>query len=463
MADINYDDERFTQVEEAKQQALTENEQIYGGMINEAQQYYQAQIDASKEWANKQSSLQQENTDFTIEQIEQQKEQTKKDYTKEQSGAYADWQKESNKYGVNAEELAAGGLAGTGYGESSQVRMYNTYQNRVVTARESYNLAILNYNNAIKEAQLQNNSALAEIAYTALQQQLELSLAGFQYENELVLAQANQKTQIENTYYNRYQDVLNQMNTENALAEQARQYNQNYELQMKEYEEGVRQFNEQLERLKEQDAQENMRAIQELELKKAQLEEEKRQFDIEAGQTSANGKSGSSVTGRFLSSGVLTDAKNVADAAAAQINKSKTTTSSVPGKLLDNAVKEINEKLEKSTTANESTKRNSTTGSAGTTKTESTGAYEFGTPYYRGSYNPDREVYGTFSNGYQPKGISGHGRLSKTGDTEEVTTVIQYGANAGKKQVLRQNIWIAEDGTKWLWNGVKNSYQEYKE
>lgn len=39
MADINYDDERFTQVEEAKQQALTENEQIYGGMINKAQQY----------------------------------------------------------------------------------------------------------------------------------------------------------------------------------------------------------------------------------------------------------------------------------------------------------------------------------------------------------------------------------------------------------------------------------------
>ena len=70
--DINYDDERFTQVESDKQQALTEVEQTYGGMIENSDQYYQAQIDASKQWADKQSQLQQENTDFTIEQIEQQ-------------------------------------------------------------------------------------------------------------------------------------------------------------------------------------------------------------------------------------------------------------------------------------------------------------------------------------------------------------------------------------------------------
>ena len=167
MANIDYE-EQMTQYEEEKQQRLTETEQMYGGMIDNDKQFYQDQIDESKRWAAQQSALQQEKTDFTIEQIEQQKAQTKKDYTKEQSGAYADWQKESNRYGVNAEEMAAGGLSGTGYGESSQVRMYNTYQNRLATARESYNLAILNYNNAIKEAQIQNNSALAEIAHGAV-------------------------------------------------------------------------------------------------------------------------------------------------------------------------------------------------------------------------------------------------------------------------------------------------------
>lgn len=224
--DINYDDERFTQVESAKDQALTELENTYAGMIGSADKYYDAQIQASKDWADKQAQIQQDNTDFAIEQIEQQKDQANKDYIKEQSGAYVDWRKQSNQYGTEAEKMASAGLTNTGYSESSQVSMYNTYQNRVATARESYNRAVLNYNNAIKDAQLQNNAALAEIAYNALQQQLELSLQGFQYKNQLILEQANKKTELDNIYYNRYQDVLQQINTENAMAEDIRQYNE---------------------------------------------------------------------------------------------------------------------------------------------------------------------------------------------------------------------------------------------
>ena len=226
---VNYEDERFTQVEADKQEALTELENTYSGMIDNSDQYYQDLINSSKDWADKQSQLQQENTDFTIEQINQQKDQAHKDYVKEQSGAYVDWQKQSNQYGAQAEKMASSGLTNTGFSESSQVGMYNTYQNRVATARESYNQAVLNYNNSIKDAQLQNNDALAEIAYNALQQQLELSLQGFQYKNSLILEQANKKTELNNTYYNRYLDVLNQINTENAMAEDVRQFNETME------------------------------------------------------------------------------------------------------------------------------------------------------------------------------------------------------------------------------------------
>lgn len=258
---INYDDERFQQVEADKTTALSEVEKTYGGMANESDKYYQAQIDASKEWAEKQTQLQNEQTDFAIKEINQQKEQAKKDYTKEQSASYVDWQKQSNQFGVNAEQAASMGMGGTGWSESSQVSMYNTYQNRVTTARESYNLAVQNYNNAITEARLQNNSALAEIAYTALQQQLELSLQGFQYKNQLLLEQANKKLEVENMYYNRYQDVLNQINTENTMAEE------------------IRQFNEELARQKAKDQKEIELANAELGLKRDQLNEQKRQFD----------------------------------------------------------------------------------------------------------------------------------------------------------------------------------------
>jgi hypothetical protein len=137
-------------------------------------------------------------------------------------------------------------MTNTGYSESSQVSMYNTYQNRVATARESYNRAVLNYDNAIKEARLQNNAALAEIAYKALQEQLELSLQGFQYKNQLVLDKANKRTEVERDYYGRYQDVLKQINTENAMAEEIRQYNEQMAFQREQFEEEKRQFNEQM-------------------------------------------------------------------------------------------------------------------------------------------------------------------------------------------------------------------------
>lgn len=223
---IDYNDKRFDKVESSKNQALDDLEETYSGMIGQVDKYYGAQLDASKEWADKQAQLQQEQTDFAIEQINQQKEQANKDYQKEQSGAYVDWQKQSNKYGTNAEQMASAGLTNTGFAESSQVGMYNAYQNRVAMARESYAKAVLNYDNAIKDAMLQNNAALAEIAYQALQQQLQLSLEGFQYKNQLIMDQAAKKTELDNIYYNRYQDVLEQINHENALKEEIRQYNE---------------------------------------------------------------------------------------------------------------------------------------------------------------------------------------------------------------------------------------------
>lgn len=279
--EVNYDDEKFQQVETDKQTALKEVADTYGGMIENSDSYYQSQIDASKEWADTQSKLQQENTDFAIEKIEQQKQQAQKDYTKEQSGAYVDWQKQSNVYGVNAEQMAMQGMGGTGYSESSQVSMYNTYQNRVATARESYQKAVLNYDNSIKEAILQNNSALAEISYQALQQQLELSLQGFQYKNQLITEQLNQKQQVDDRYYNRYQDVLDQVNRENEFNEQIRQFEKSYDLQVQEFNESIRQFNEEIERLKKKDADEYALEIQKLEMQKQQMEESKRQFELE--------------------------------------------------------------------------------------------------------------------------------------------------------------------------------------
>lgn len=256
--DINYNDPRFQKVTDEKSAALSELEKTYGtqnedgtwsgGMIGASDKHFQDQISAVKTWGAEQKKNQQAQTDFAIEKIKQQKDQAQKDYIKEQSGAYTDWQKQSDPYGVDAEQKAAAGMANSGYSESSKVAMYTTYQNRIVAARDVYNRAVLNYDNAIKDATLQNNAALAEIAYNTLQKSLELGLQGFQYKNQLLIEKANKKTELEQIYHSRYQDVLDQINKENALKEEVRQYNEKMAEEKRQYDTTLKNQREQFNR-----------------------------------------------------------------------------------------------------------------------------------------------------------------------------------------------------------------------
>lgn len=288
---VNYEDERFKDVEQQQANKLTEVNNQYSEMINQSDKFYQDQINANKQYTEQQQAFQNEQTNLIVDEINQQKEQAEKDYTKEQKGAYVDWRKQSNEYGAEAEQMASSGLQNTGYSESSQVSMYNQYQTRVATARESYSRAVLNYDNAIKEARLQNNSKLAELAYQGLQAQLELALNGFQYKNTLVQAQLEAKRQVESDYYNRWQNVLSQINTENSLAEQVRQYNENLA-------EERRQYNEKMEYQKQRD--------------KVADSQWQKEYDLAKKASSSSGSSGGSYSGggSYSSSGSTTANKN---------------------------------------------------------------------------------------------------------------------------------------------------------
>lgn len=165
-------------------------------------------IEANK---NTQMEIANENTEFTIDQIEQQKAQAKKDYTREQSGAYVDYQKATSKHGANAEQMAANGLTNTGYSESSQVAMYNQYQQRIAVAREAYTQAITDYNNAITSARLQNNATLAEIAAQALEQRVSAILTFTQQSSDLLKWKTETEYAVKQTAHSNYMDVLKQI------------------------------------------------------------------------------------------------------------------------------------------------------------------------------------------------------------------------------------------------------------
>lgn len=427
MVTPNYEDERFKSVEAEENAALAEVENTYTGMIDASKEFYQGQINASKEQVAALQAEQQAQSDFAIEQIEQQKNEAKKDYTKEQSGAYVDWQKESNRYGVNAEQMAAQGLSNTGYSESSQVAMYNTYQNRVATAREGYNNAVLNYNNAIKEARLQNSSALAEIAYQGFQQQLELAMQGFQYENQLLSEKTSQKAAINNTYYNRYQDVLDQINYENQLK---------------------------------------------LDIQNAQ-NEANGEMIIDKNVEDTGGDTSERAPVFTAPVGAQADLPAVEIKNGALVNPVTGETVKLP--FLSNTDKAVLSLLEKERAEN-SNKNGSKDAKEPTIMPKTTQAVlklldekrksgeiaklspgrVISTPYYNGAINSDTKLFGTFANGYQPKGILGHGKVSKTGDTIEFETTTLD----GQTKTVKQNVWKTEDGKLWYWEGRENKYKE---
>lgn len=373
MAEKDYIDENdpaLKAVEADKNTALTNSNKIYDDAISANDKAIDSLITQNQTAAAEAERLQKEQTQFTIDKIEQEKAQAKKDYTKEQSASYVDWQKQSGKYGANAEAMADRGLSNTGYSESAQVSMYNTYQNRVAVARETFKKAELEFANGIREAKLAGSSAIAKIKAETFAKQMELTLQGLQYKNEMLAQKAQAALSVEQLYQNKYMDVYDQLYKEAALAEEARQFD-------------------------------------------ATLAEQKRQFDKEYDATYGDGSltinggsSGGGGGGGGSISGPVSN-EYVAD----QIRK-------------DNP---------------------SISGSVNT-------------DFYQGAKNPDAAKYDTFSNGYQPKGISGHGKLSKTGDTYTFSTKTLK----GKTVTVTQNIWQAEDGTTWYWDGTKNKYIRFK-
>lgn len=332
--------------------AIAESDKAFDDMVasnNATRDELLGKIEAN---TAQQTEIANKNTEFAIQQVEQQKEWAGKDYTKEQSGAYADYKKQSNAYGVNAEQMAASGLSGTGYSESSQVAMYNQYQNRVAVARESYQRAVVSYDNAITQARLANSSALAEIAAQALAQSLEITMSFVSQNNTLLSEKLNQRNLIDQNYYNRYLAELDQINKENTLKEQVRQHNDSMELSWMQLSE-----------------QKSARQLEEEKWEYAKAENEKN----------------------------------------AIINK-----------------------------------------------------YTVKTDYFEGTVpeatRNDAEKYGTFDNGYQPKGIEGHGALEKSGKTCQFETKTL----SGETKTVTQNVWKAEDGTLWYWDGRVMKYKSFK-
>lgn len=245
MAAVDLSDEHLTNINGQKQSAIDMINQNYDNQIAQSDDYYNRQIDSVKEYANKQTELQQAQSDYAIKQIETQKEDTSKDYNKEQKAAYADYMKQNNAYGYSGNAVNRGSMAGSGAAASIQASYYNSYQQRYATARESYDKAIRDYNSSITQAQLQNNATLAEIAYKAQEQSLQLAQSAYQYKNELLNQKTSSLLQTTEHYDSLWQQMYNALLSEAQRKEQMDLAWKEYELKMKQLEEEERYHREQ--------------------------------------------------------------------------------------------------------------------------------------------------------------------------------------------------------------------------
>lgn len=251
---VNYNDQRFKNVENEKQSELNKYNQTYDRLIDEKNQFTNQQQDLVDRWEDTQKQIANDNLNHQIDLYNQQKDKANREYQDEAKASYIDYQKEVDRYGVSRENVVQNGLSNSGYSESSKVDMYNTYQNRVASARKSLNDAKLEFDNAIKEAQLQNNATLAQNALTALQQKLSIALEGFGYKSEQENNRLNWNYNINNTYYDRYKNVESQINYENEQAEKIRQFNEQMAYQKRQQQLEQQRWEQQMAYQRQQDA-----------------------------------------------------------------------------------------------------------------------------------------------------------------------------------------------------------------
>lgn len=221
---------RVNNVYNEREKALAENNSMYEGLINQAGQMR----DQQNAYLAQQEAIQNENLDKQLAYqqgiINQQKEEAAQNKRVEENKALNDYTAYTNPYGIQNERLYGAGLGKSGVSETSKLGAYTTYQNRVATGAAAYTKAIQNYDNTMNQAILNNDVQKAQNALNKLK--LELQNNQDYYSNVASLSENKLKNQqnITNSYLDQYNTVYSQILKEQAQAEAARQWQQEYNL-----------------------------------------------------------------------------------------------------------------------------------------------------------------------------------------------------------------------------------------
>lgn len=222
---MNYEEE-LAKIELEKQKTLTDQNNVYSGLINENETIYNQQNQKVDEWKNLQDSLINNQVTFNQDQLNRSKEEANKSYQQEALASNVDYQKFINPYGANREQQVASGVANAGYSETTKLGAYNTAQNRTSLARATTEKIKADFDAKIQEARLNGDTQLAQIALQQMQMQMENALKQFDYKSSMSMNQLQLGQQTDSNYYGRSQDLLTRKTQAQAQQEAIRQYNE---------------------------------------------------------------------------------------------------------------------------------------------------------------------------------------------------------------------------------------------
>ena len=148
-------------------------------------------------------------TQMNVDALEKNKTEIDQQADKVNQGLYTEYKKATNPYGVNAEQLYAKGLGNSGYAETTQTNLYNTYQKNVTDTVNNAQKLKADFDSQISQARQNGDITLAQNALEIYKQKMQLLTQEYELRNNR-----------EQYLYQKEQDALAQSNWEKEYAYQ---------------------------------------------------------------------------------------------------------------------------------------------------------------------------------------------------------------------------------------------------
>lgn len=167
-----------------------------------------------------QNSITQKQTEMNVADLDRQKQEVDKDAIKTNKALYTEYKKASNPFGSTAENLASQGLGNSGYAETTQANLYNTYQKNVTDTLNNARDLKSDFDFKISQARQTGDITLAQNALNIYNQRMQLLSQEYEMRNNR-----------EQFLYQKEQDRLAQTNWEKEYAMQQNQWQQTFDYQ----------------------------------------------------------------------------------------------------------------------------------------------------------------------------------------------------------------------------------------